>query len=280
MQRIDVPRDVAVALDGSRASHLALEFALALARPWGSRLLLVSVVPITPEYTRHPDLAQPLVHRLVEDARGYLEQGRGAARDRGVDSESILLEGYPAGELCRFIEGRKPGLTVLGSRGLNDRGAQLMGSVGYAVARFATSPVLIARTSGPLRRILVPVDASPIAATAVAWAGEIAKAQGASPTLLYVIPQRQEEVKFSVSRGIIEPFLSPLGRWLEERGLKVDRRVEYGHPADVIVAKAEEEGFDLIVLGERGAGASGLQALGGIADKVLHHASCPVLVVR
>jgi len=55
---------------------------------------------------------------------------------------------------------------------------------------------------------------------------------------------------------------------------------EVGHPVDMIIAVAARQSVDLIVLGSRGLG--GLQSflLGSVSDRVLHHAHCPVLVVR
>jgi nucleotide-binding universal stress UspA family protein len=235
---------------------------------------------MAPEFSRHPELAAPLVERLRADAKDYLEVYRGKVSAQGFDAETLLLEGYPADEICRLVERRKPDLLVLGSRGLSDQRIHLVGSVGYNVVHFATAPVLLVRADRPLRRVLVPVDGSELAVKASEWAAGIARAHRAAVTLLYVIPQRTEEVKFTVTRGVGEPFLGPLAEGLKERGVAVTKRVEYGQPAEWIVRLAEDEGYDLIILGERGRGTSALRALGGVTDKVLHHAPCSILVVR
>jgi nucleotide-binding universal stress UspA family protein len=53
-----------------------------------------------------------------------------------------------------------------------------------------------------------------------------------------------------------------------------------GPPADVILDLGEEIGADLIVLGSRGHGTLGRLILGSVSEGVVHHAICPVLVLR
>jgi nucleotide-binding universal stress UspA family protein len=53
-----------------------------------------------------------------------------------------------------------------------------------------------------------------------------------------------------------------------------------GEPGKSIVAAAEAERADLIVVGTRGLARAGRWLLGSVSDHVVHHAGCPVLVVR
>lgn len=57
-------------------------------------------------------------------------------------------------------------------------------------------------------------------------------------------------------------------------------RGEDGTPVSTIVAIARQEHADLIVLGSRGMGGFRSFLVGSVSDGVLHHAHCPVLVVR
>jgi len=61
---------------------------------------------------------------------------------------------------------------------------------------------------------------------------------------------------------------------------RVTYSTEVGNPSEVICAKAEADGYDLIVLGSQGHGLVSSVFLGSVSGKVLHHAKCPVLVVR
>jgi nucleotide-binding universal stress UspA family protein len=60
----------------------------------------------------------------------------------------------------------------------------------------------------------------------------------------------------------------------------VTRRVEYGDAAAEICRVAEDEHFDVIVVGSHGSGFVKRVFLGSVSQHLLHHAPCPVLVVR
>lgn len=67
---------------------------------------------------------------------------------------------------------------------------------------------------------------------------------------------------------------------LEASGVEVKTRVEVGYPAERILA-AEEEGADLIVIGNVGlSGFSKLKAIGSVSRVVSEKAKCPVLIVK
>lgn len=52
----------------------------------------------------------------------------------------------------------------------------------------------------------------------------------------------------------------------------------YGHPVDALIQASRTA--DLLVVGSRGRGALGSAMLGSVSRGVLHHADCPVAVVR
>jgi nucleotide-binding universal stress UspA family protein len=60
----------------------------------------------------------------------------------------------------------------------------------------------------------------------------------------------------------------------------VIRRVRSNETAQQIVEVAEQADADLIVMGTRGMTEWRSLLLGGVANKVVHHATCPVLLVR
>ena len=79
---------------------------------------------------------------------------------------------------------------------------------------------------------------------------------------------------------IQEHAISRAGRTVEEKGVSYQSRQEVGQPAAEIVRVAEAEGCDLVVLGSRGASGLTLFLLGSVCDRVVHHAHCPVLIVK
>ena len=64
------------------------------------------------------------------------------------------------------------------------------------------------------------------------------------------------------------------------RNIPLRVRQDRGRPVDSILRVAEEEKADLIVMGSRGLGGAREVLLGSVSSGVLHHAACPVLIVR
>jgi nucleotide-binding universal stress UspA family protein len=77
-----------------------------------------------------------------------------------------------------------------------------------------------------------------------------------------------------------EQALQAMEAVLRQEGIEPKRRVEWGRPADVITRIAEDENFDLIVVGSSGMGQITGLLLGSISDRVVHRSKVPVLVVR
>jgi nucleotide-binding universal stress UspA family protein len=67
---------------------------------------------------------------------------------------------------------------------------------------------------------------------------------------------------------------------LTEHPIHYEARREFGHPVERIIAVAEDEKVDLIVLGSRGLGGFERFLLGSVSEGVLRHAHCPVLILR
>ena len=69
---------------------------------------------------------------------------------------------------------------------------------------------------------------------------------------------------------------------MHERGIgpTVIKEIEVGDPADLILAAAERDGTDLIVMGSRGLNAAQRFLLGSVSTKVTTHAHCAVLVIH
>jgi len=71
-----------------------------------------------------------------------------------------------------------------------------------------------------------------------------------------------------------------LTRTIEALGIDAARRIAHGTPGPEICRVAEEEGFDVVVVGSHGAGLVRRVLVGSVSHYVLHHATSPVFVVR
>jgi len=143
-------------------------------------------------------------------------------------------------------------------------------------------------------KLLLASDGSDYALRAAEAAAQLAKGLGTSVTILHVftMPVLQMSVPGSpgvdMDPGAVNAYIEQVqdsvarrtGRVLDEAGVPYEILTEVGHPAEVIVRIAEDDGYDLIVLGSRGMTAFKSFLLGSVSDKVSHHAHCPVLIVK
>ena len=76
-------------------------------------------------------------------------------------------------------------------------------------------------------------------------------------------------------------ILAEAERYLKEKDIKTQTILKEGHPAESIVNLAKKEGFDMIVLGNRGLGGLQKVFLGSVSNAIIQQAeNCSVLVVK
>lgn len=100
-------------------------------------------------------------------------------------------------------------------------------------------------------------------------------------------PMILPEVALEISRGLErtmreegERVLSKIGSMLPEHAGPVSKRLEVGRTVEVILAVADQEQADLIILGARGLGPVRELAIGSVSHRVLADARCSTLVVN
>jgi len=118
-------------------------------------------------------------------------------------------------------------------------------------------------------RILVGTDGSVTAAAAVARAVEVAQATGATLTIVNVGSGRRpaEIVAAEASRH-------------GAAGVAISSETRTGDPATVLAAMAADDGYDLLVVGNKGMTGAARFLLGSVPNKVSHRASCSLLIVH
>jgi nucleotide-binding universal stress UspA family protein len=138
-------------------------------------------------------------------------------------------------------------------------------------------------------KILVATDGSEQAARATRRAAELAGKLGAELHLIHVweppVVFRPEMRGYSALYERIEQDARKLLEEEVERirasGATVVRsHLRMGRPDVEILAVAEETGAGMVVVGSRGLGGIRRALMGSVSDSVVHHAHCPVLVVR
>lgn len=84
----------------------------------------------------------------------------------------------------------------------------------------------------------------------------------------------------AVSESRVDAILRDATTIAESAGVEVETHTRTGDPADAILTVAEEQGADLIVVGNKGMTGARRYLLGSVPNKITHHAPCSVMVVR
>ncbi len=137
------------------------------------------------------------------------------------------------------------------------------------------------------KKMLVAVDGSTYAEHAVEYASMIAKKFGSELVLIHAVVNpiyAYEGIVISPSIERLEQAGKDiLNRNLmiaEKAGVQAKTRLVVVHPAEEIAKVANEEGFDLLVVGSRGLSTVKAFLLGSISEKLSRLAKCPVLIVK
>ena len=139
----------------------------------------------------------------------------------------------------------------------------------------------------PFHKILVPVDFSDSEGESL----DLARTLEAEVDVLHVIDlpgylegqihvRKADGTTEALEPVVLRHVAKTLDALLSSRppGVRLSPRIEIGRPAERIVDVATQGGFDLVVLGTRGPRARA-RLLGGVAEKVVRRAPCPVLVL-
>ncbi|MBI4728658.1 MAG: universal stress protein [Acidobacteria bacterium] len=135
------------------------------------------------------------------------------------------------------------------------------------------------------KKILVGTDGSDSAAKAVEHALGLAKKTGAELLVVHAYPSPGQESGPPFGPAEPTPYVE-IGKSIlqdvERRfaGAKLRTLLREGAPEDVIVEAAEDEGVDLVVVGNRGMAGTKRFLLGSVPNRVSHHAPCTVLIVH
>jgi nucleotide-binding universal stress UspA family protein len=296
---------ILVATDGSASSIVAEELTAFVAKKFKSKVTVIHAV-----YTVFPEsIGLPLI-RPVEQEQAYIPiwwDGRiplpprtpeafdendaflkqkataiianavALFKKEGIEVNQKIENADPTEAILNEAESGSYGLIIMGSSRETGRKPHL-GSVTKKVYLHAKTSVLIARERKEISKILVPVDGSENSRKAFEHAVTLARETDSKMMLMNVMDPTFHMVQPELSLEIGSKILSQAADKAE--GVKVDRRLEPGEPAETIIRIAQDEDFDLIVMGSRGHGAMKRWLLGSVSDHVAHHTDRSVLLVK
>jgi nucleotide-binding universal stress UspA family protein len=129
----------------------------------------------------------------------------------------------------------------------------------------------------PFQNILIPTDFSGSAEAAVQQALAFAAREQANVLLLHVLPCMSVPGTEERQQATTEQWLWDIA---SQAVVPVQTRVVWGTPAAEICRVAKEHHIDLIAMSTHGRTGRALDLIGSVADAVIRHAPCAVLILR
>lgn len=282
---------IVVGVDGSACSHDALRWAVDEA---SRRQVVVEAV-----YAWTFPYVLPVAGRMASDARwreaadrklgGMLETELMGRSD--VQVIPRVMEGPAAPTLLDAASGAD--LLVVGHRGLGGFAGLVLGSVSHQCVHHAGCPVVVVRPDLPdvppteraKGRIVVGVDGSETAWTALCWALDEARLRGAAVEVVHgwhlPYPDAYDglvDLHQDTFEGDARQLLDRMVGEADTAGIPaVEPILVCDGAAQALLDRAK--GADLLVVGSRGRGGFAGLLLGSVSQQAAHHAPCPVVVI-
>jgi nucleotide-binding universal stress UspA family protein len=237
------------------------------------------------------------LEQLEAQAREYLDKVAGRLEEAGLTVQQVVRLGPAPGAIVDYADKVGVQQIVMATHGYGGISRWVHGSVAERVLQSASVPVLLMRAGEkkdqPLtcRRILVPLDGSPVAEQVLDPVAAVAQALDARLVLLRVpIVQASGSLigewhlpldgAFETTGQTARAYLDRVAEQLQAQGIQVFTAIRTGAVADSIVDYAEANQIDLIAMCTHGRTGLGRWTLGSVADRVLRAGGVPILLVR
>lgn len=295
------PSRIICATDLSDYANQTVVYGTAIAKLFNAKLYVCHVTEEPYMTSMHGHLAIDFIDiqkKLMDTAKEQLDE---MMADHKIDWEAVVVPGHVPDEITTLVQEKKADLVITAAHVKSGLKRLILGSVTEHLMRTLQTPLLVLR--GPkdkilettdqdfkLKRILVGCDFSADSNLAFNHALSFAQEFQAELHLAHVtVPP-----VFNMYPGpYIEPTDQPTQRISEEYQQKLKDLfpedaanwcthkivVLAGHPHEELNDYAKANDIDLIVLGTRGIGMVETLFIGSTTDRLIRHATCPVLSV-
>lgn len=287
---------VLFATDGSESSEAAANLLQRIPLAPTIELTLLTVLP---QLDRAATKRESLSKSVAAHAEELLAQESARFDETGWKVSTVTRQGHIAHEIVEAAGALVANLVVVGAKGLSGLKRFLLGSVSQKVMKYAPCSVLVVRqnsrvarsgdSESPLRVVLAYDDSKP-AERAVEFLASLPRQDPVEVLVVTV------QTLITAFRMDLKQKQGPLWREQQAKATSdlervaselqsltphvTSRLLEGSDAADEILNVAGDFEADLIVLGATGHAGIERFLLGSVANRVLHHANCSVLVVR
>lgn len=282
-------KPVVVGVDGSGSALHAVRWAVDEAVRHNTGLRLVHAHEIPAGYPPGFVDWHALHEALAVQGKAWLARAREEVEKTAPELAVEVVE-VKAGAVPTLVrESSEAAVLVLGSRGLGGFTGLVVGSTTVELAKRAHCPVVVVRGADHSGPVVVGVDGTPVGEAAVAFAFAEASARGADLVAVHAWTDLLLETAFAGGAAALD--FAPLAQQAEEvlgerlagwqekyPDVRIIRHVSRERASRALLRHAE--GAGLLVVGSRGRGGFRGLLLGSTSQHLLHHAPCPVAVVR
>jgi nucleotide-binding universal stress UspA family protein len=285
---------VLVASDGSVQARRAISAAMLFPWPEPTRLRAVVARRVETEHQR-----SILLTALDQTTDVAARAARRLLTRRWPDADVVIVDKPPADGVLAEAKRFGADVVVVGWRGHGMTRRLLMGSVSRAVVRHATLPVLVVRRPpADVSRVVIGLDASAHARSAVAFVANLSAPRDGTVTLVTVVERLGVPSQALVPAGVRASVAAEVKRINDERiasakavqedaardlkrqGWRVKFVVTTGEPLRELLAEAAGARAHVVAIGARSTSGVRQLLLGSVAEGVLNRCPRTVLVVR
>ncbi|MEQ9618819.1 MAG: universal stress protein [Deltaproteobacteria bacterium] len=278
--------------DGSRDSLDALNYAVNLARIFGSEIVGLYVIPDyfeVPTLDEFPSTELDLLASWIKEKESKgSDRLKSIAEDlssRGIKFSTRITQGVPYLKIIETAEELNADLIVMGKGRAEEK--NILGATALKVIRRSRIPVLVAKmdkSKAEIKRILIPSDIYNIRSRDLELALDFSKDMGAELFSLNVVVTGEGKYPPEVIERMRGNAYDKLTQTLDDEGLGklIEPVVTTSKNAWMgIVDFVKEKDVDLIFMNSyQGGKFRREEFIGSVAERVVQEASCPVITVK
>jgi len=289
---------ILVPLDGSDEAEVILPYVSRLAVGLDVPVVLLAVLDQESMGMRQSFFSR-LYERAEAGARDRLHDVAQTLGKEGVNAIEVIASGKSAPEIVKAAGHYKCGLIAMATHGRNMLARGILGSVTDQVMHSSDVAVLAITQNkaavyrggeATLTRVMVPLDGSPLAESALPYVEDLARelslevllVRAVQPVHLFWMDHLPAELieEQGAVEAEAEKYLAGVATRLAENGHSVTWRLLIGHPATSIVELARETPHDIIAMASRGQSGFTRLAMGSVAEALIRGTGDPVFVVH
>ena len=245
--------------------------------------------PMIPSEVRD-QVRDDIIKKLREEGNALLAKtAQKIPKDMGP-AQQILEVGSPAEVILESAESALPDLIMMGARGLGQVKELLLGSVSHRIVLHAPCSILIVKGPIPsLQKILLPIEGEEDAQRAFNFLATKPFRESVEIQLMLVWPQPQTPWPLTLGQSKLleehaitnaQEQLDSLSVKLGTLGYPASTYVGLGEPSYAIMEQQRANKADMIMMGSHGRQGLSRFLLGSVSHSVVHHANCPILIIR